>query len=53
MEIGVPWISRRRPFPFQKPRLAIVENCKEEGGSYADKSLLAWRVDDLTALDGA
>jgi hypothetical protein len=41
------------PFSFPEPRLAIVENCEEEGGSYADKSLLAWRVDDLTALDGA
>jgi hypothetical protein len=30
-----------------EPRLAIVENCEEEGGSYADKSILAWRVDDL------
>jgi len=35
------------PFSFPEPRLAIVENCEEEGGSYADKSLLAWRVEDL------
>ncbi len=40
------------PFSFPEPRLAIVENCKEEDGAYADKSLLAWRVDDLPALDG-
>jgi len=35
------------PFSFPEPRLAIVEQCEEEDGSYADKSLLAWRVDDL------
>ena len=35
------------PFSFPEPRLAIVENCEEEDGSYADKSLLAWRVEDL------
>lgn len=40
------------PFSFPEPRLAIVENCEEEDGAYADKSLLAWRVDDLPALDG-
>ena len=40
------------PFSFPEPRLAIVENCEEEGGAYADKSLLAWRVDDIPALDG-
>jgi len=41
------------PFSFPEPRLAIVEDCQEEGGSYADKSLLAWKVSDLPALDGA
>jgi len=35
------------PFSFPEPRLTIVEQCEEEGGSYADKSLVAWRVDDL------
>ena len=35
------------PFSFPAPRLVIVEQCEEEDGSYADKSLLAWRVDDL------
>jgi len=35
------------PFSFPEPRLTIVEECKEEEGSYADKSLLAWRVADL------
>jgi hypothetical protein len=41
------------PFSFPEPRLTIVEKCEEEGGSYSDKSLLAWRVDDLHELDGA
>jgi hypothetical protein len=40
------------PFSFPEARLAIVENCEEEGGSYADKSLLAWRVEDLPELNG-
>ena len=35
------------PFSFPEPRLTIVEDCEEEGGSYRDKSLLAWRVKDL------
>jgi hypothetical protein len=35
------------PFSFPEPVLTIVEGCEEEGGSYADKSLLAWRVDQL------
>jgi hypothetical protein len=39
------------PFSFPEPRLAIVENCEEEDGSYADKSLLAWRVEDLRTGD--
>ena len=39
------------PFSFPEPRLAIIENCEEEDGSYADKSLLAWRVGDLSPLD--
>jgi hypothetical protein len=38
------------PFSFPEPRLAIVEDCEEEDGSYADKSLLAWRVADLPKL---
>jgi hypothetical protein len=41
------------PFSFPEPRLAIVENCEEEDGSYADKSLLAWRVGDLRTGDNA
>lgn len=41
------------PFSFPEPRLTIVEECEEEGGSYSDKSLLAWSVRDLpTADDG-
>jgi hypothetical protein len=35
------------PFSFPEPRLTIVEECEEEEGSYADKSLVAWRVADL------
>jgi SAM-dependent methyltransferase len=35
------------PFSFPAPQLAIVENCEEEDGSYADKSLLGWRVADI------
>jgi hypothetical protein len=35
------------PFSFGKPTLTIVEECDEEGGSYADKSLCAWAVADL------
>ena len=35
------------PFSFPEPCLAIVENCEEEDGSYADKSLLAWRAQDV------
>jgi hypothetical protein len=41
------------PFSFPEPLLTIVEECEEEEGSYADKSLLAWRVKDLPiALSG-
>ena len=35
------------PFSFPKPLLTIVEECEEEGGSYADKSLCAWAVQDI------
>jgi hypothetical protein len=35
------------PFSFPEPRLTIVEECDEEEGSYADKSLLAWEVAEL------
>jgi SAM-dependent methyltransferase len=35
------------PFSFPAPRLTIVEECDEEGGSYADKSLCAWAVSDV------
>jgi hypothetical protein len=37
------------PFSFPPPVLTIVEECEEEGGSYSDKSLCAWRVADLGA----
>jgi hypothetical protein len=39
------------PFSFPEPLLTIVEECEEEEGSYADKSLLAWRVEDLRTGD--
>lgn len=35
------------PFSLPAPVDAIVEMCDEEGGAYADKSLAAWRVEDL------
>jgi hypothetical protein len=38
--------NRRHRFPFQNAPGDRL-NYEEEGGSYADKSLLAWRVDDL------
>jgi len=38
------------PFSFPKPALTIVEECEEEGGSYADKSLCAWPVTELRLL---
>src|SRR5205814_8122993 len=41
------------PFSFPDPLLTIVENCEEEGGSYRDKSLCAWRVQDQPRLSRA
>lgn len=38
------------PFSLPKPVLTIVEECEEEEGSYADKSLVAWKVTDLRSL---
>lgn len=35
------------PFSFSEPLLTIVEQCEEEDGSYADKSLCAWPVASL------
>ena len=35
------------PFSFPAPVLTIVEECEEEGGSYRDKSLVAWRVAEI------
>jgi len=37
----------RAPFHFPPPAALLVEECEEEGGAYADKSLGAWRVADL------
>ncbi|HEV7389090.1 MAG TPA: class I SAM-dependent methyltransferase [Gemmatimonadaceae bacterium] len=41
------------PFSFPDPVLTIVEECQEEDGAYADKSLVAWRVADLAKLSRA
>jgi hypothetical protein len=35
------------PFSFPEPRLTIVEECTEENGAYADKSLVAWSAGDI------
>lgn len=40
------------PFSFPPPVLTIVEECEEENGAYSDKSLVAWRVADLTRQIG-
>jgi hypothetical protein len=37
------------PFSLPAPVLTIVEECVEEEGAYADKSLVAWPVDALRA----
>jgi len=37
------------PFSLPPAVLTIVEECEEEGGAYSDKSLSAWRVEDLAA----
>jgi hypothetical protein len=38
------------PFSFPEPVLTILEGCEEEGGSYADKSLVAWSVGVITQI---
>ena len=38
------------PFSFPEPVVTIVEECEEEDGTYADKSLVGWRVTDLAKL---
>jgi hypothetical protein len=38
------------PFSLPQPVLTIVEECEEEEGTYADKSLVAWKVSDLRFL---
>jgi len=41
------------PFLLPAPHSVLVEDCTEEGGSYADKALAVWRVSDLpTRLAG-
>jgi hypothetical protein len=38
------------PFNFPAPLRLIEENCTEDGGKYADKSLGLWRLSDLPDL---
>ena len=41
------------PFLLPPPQSAILEDCMEEGGAYADKAIGVWRVSDLpTELPG-
>lgn len=40
-----------KPFNFPTPIASIVENCTEDNGVYADKSLLVWEVKQITDLD--
>jgi hypothetical protein len=37
------------PFRLPNPVAIIDEECTEDGGRYADKSLCLWRIDDLMA----
>ena len=41
------------PFSFPPPLALIVENCTEQDGAFADKSLGLWRVSDLPPLDAS
>jgi hypothetical protein len=36
------------PFGFTKPLMVINEGCTEAGNSYSDKSLLLYKLSDLT-----
>jgi len=38
----------KAPFLFPSPLCLVTENCTENGGIYADKSLALWRVNDIT-----
>lgn len=42
----------RAPFRLPAPVATIVEECDEEGGAYADKSIGVWRIADLPARSG-
>ena len=35
------------PFGFRAPTLLLDERCSEVGGAYRDKSIAAWRLDEL------
>ena len=37
----------KAPFHLPPPLATINEECTEEGGAYADKSIGVWRIDDL------
>jgi len=41
----------RAPFSFSPPAAALVEECAEEGGAYADKTLAAWSLAELPTVD--
>ena len=36
-----------KPFNFDEPIEIIHENCSEGGGSYADKTLALWKINDI------
>ena len=40
-------VAEEDEFEFATWTSCEGEQCEEEDGSYADKSLLAWRVEDL------
>jgi len=40
---------QKHPFDFPAPLRLINEQCTEDGGKYADKSLALWRVKDIIA----
>ena len=38
----------KSPFRFPEPLKVISEGCTEEDGLYADKSLVLWKIEDIT-----
>jgi len=39
---------QRYPFNFPEPLIIVNEQCTEQNGIYADKSLALWKLDDIT-----